>query len=93
VIVGNKSDLREDRAVSRAQAVAVSEEWSHVPYYETSAKLGVNVDKAFVDLCGQIIDKDMASAQVRDHDITRRETPLRNPARRRQRREIHCTIL
>jgi Ras-related protein Rap-1B len=89
VIVGNKSDLEEDRAVSKARASAVSEGWSHAPYYETSARRRANVDEAFVDLCGQIIRKDMASAQVRDQ----REKPLRNPARRRRRREIHCTIL
>jgi Ras-related protein Rap-1B len=93
VIVGNKSDLEEDRAVSKAQALAVSEGWSHIPYYETSARRRANVDEAFMDLCGQIIRKDMASAQVRDHDIIRREKPFRNPARRRRRREIHCTIL
>jgi Ras-related protein Rap-1B len=61
VIVGNKSDLEDDRAVSRARAFAVSEGWGHAPYYETSARRRANVDEAFVDLCRQIIRKDMAA--------------------------------
>lgn len=38
VIVGNKSDLEEDRAVSRAKAFSVSQSWGNAPYYETSAR-------------------------------------------------------
>lgn len=61
VIVGNKSDLEDDRAVSRARAFSVSESWGHAPYYETSARRRANVDEAFVDLCRQIIRKDTAT--------------------------------
>ncbi|OBW69822.1 MAG: Nicotinate phosphoribosyltransferase [Aureobasidium pullulans] len=45
VLVGNKSDLEEDRAVSRAQAFAVSSGWGNVPYYETSARRRQNVNE------------------------------------------------
>jgi Ras-related protein Rap-1B len=38
VIVGNKSDLEDDRVVSRARAFAVSQSWGNAPYYETSAR-------------------------------------------------------
>lgn len=38
VIVGNKSDLEEDRAVSRAKAFGISQSWGNAPYYETSAR-------------------------------------------------------
>ena len=38
VIVGNKSDLEEDRSVSRAKAFGVSQSWGNAPYYETSAR-------------------------------------------------------
>ncbi|KAI9820052.1 MAG: Ras- protein rsr1 [Phylliscum demangeonii] len=62
VIVGNKSDLEEDRAVSRALAFAVSQSWGNTPYYETSARRRANVDEAFVDLCRQIIRKDATAA-------------------------------
>ena len=38
VIVGNNSDLEDQRAVSRAKASAVSSSWGS-PYYETSQRL------------------------------------------------------
>ncbi|KAF2673001.1 ras-domain-containing protein [Microthyrium microscopicum] len=59
VLVGNKSDLEDDRAVSRARAFQVSQSWGRVPYYETSARRRANVDEVFRDLCRQIIRKDM----------------------------------
>jgi len=66
VIVGNKSDLEEDRAVSRSRAFSVSQSWNNAPYYETSARRRANVDEAFVNLCRQIIRKDVATRQVRE---------------------------
>jgi len=81
VIVGNKSDLEEDRAVSRARAFQVSQHWGSAPYYETSARRRANVDEAFADLCRQIIRKDIQTAQVRE-----RERPQRTPRRPRKRR-------
>ncbi len=65
VIVGNKSDLEEDRAVSRSRAFGVSQSWN-ASYYETSARRRANVDEAFVDLCRQIIRKDVATRQIRE---------------------------
>ena len=78
VIVGNKSDLEEDRVVSRARAFAVSQSWGNAPYYETSARRRgewcscciagkklineANVDEVFVDLCRQIIRRDHVRA-------------------------------
>jgi Ras-related protein Rap-1B len=64
IIIGNKSDLEKDRAVSRARAFQVSQHWSSAPYYETSARRRSNVDEAFEDLCRQIIRKDVQTAQV-----------------------------
>jgi GTPase SAR1 family protein len=37
VIVGNKADLEEQRAVPRARAFAISQRWG-APYYEASAR-------------------------------------------------------
>ncbi|MCJ1268600.1 Ras- protein rsr1 [Lobaria immixta] len=96
VIVGNKSDLEEDRAVTRARAFSVSQGWGNAPYYETSARRRANVDEAFVDLCRQIIRKDVATAQVRDMESGRRrgERPHRRHRRRRPVEKQHtCTIL
>jgi Ras-related protein Rap-1B len=38
VIVGNNSDLEDQRMVSRTKAISVSNSWDS-PYYETSGKL------------------------------------------------------
>lgn len=94
VIVGNKSDLEEDRAVSRARAFAVSEGWGHAPYYETSARRRANVDEAFVDLCRQIIRRDNAVRQIEEMTNGRRgdDRPARRPVRRRRNR-TGCAIL
>lgn len=72
VLIGNKSDLEEDRAVSRSRAFAVSQTWGNAPYYETSARRRANVDEAFVDLCRQIIRKDIATKQIRDMESGKR---------------------
>ena len=63
VLVGNKSDLEEDRMVSRSRAFALSQEWGSVPYYETSARRRQNVNEVFVDVCRQIIRKDLERAR------------------------------
>lgn len=63
VLVGNKSDLEEDRMVSRSRAFALSQEWGSVPYYETSARRRQNVTEVFVDVCRQIIRKDLERAR------------------------------
>ena len=96
VIVGNKSDLEEDRAVSRSRAFAVSQSWGNAPYYETSARRRANVDEAFVDLCRQIIRKDVATAQVRE--MERGDRPRRPHTRKRRKRKVEkpsgvCSIL
>lgn len=95
VIVGNKSDLEEDRAVSRARAFAVSQSWGNAPYYETSARRRANVDEVFVNLCRQIIRKDLSSAPVREQEGShrRRERPNRHARRRRRPERQRCTIL
>lgn len=99
VIVGNKSDLEEDRAVSRARAFSISQTWGNAPYYETSARRRANVDEAFVDLCRQIIRKDVATAQVREMETgTRRRAGDEHHRRRHRRRrpaadKPRCNIL
>ena len=63
VLVGNKADLEDDRAVSRSRAFAVSQSWGNVPYYETSARRRQNVSEVFIDVTRQIIRKDIARAR------------------------------
>ena len=80
VLVGNKSDLEDDRAVSRAKAFKTSQDWGGVPYYEASARRRANVDEVFVDLCRQIIMKDR-----RDRRPHRRENTAKTERERPRR--------
>ncbi|KAJ5360522.1 hypothetical protein N7517_009713 [Penicillium concentricum] len=94
VIVGNKSDLEEDRAVPRARAFALSQKWGNAPYYETSARRRANVNEVFVDLCRQIIRKDSEGSSS---SSDKREGPNRYDRKRDNRRPKHrrgpCVIL
>ncbi|KAF3395855.1 Ras-related protein Rap-1b, partial [Penicillium rolfsii] len=95
VIVGNKSDLEEDRAVPRARAFGLSQNWGNAPYYETSARRRANVNEVFVDLCRQIIRKDLqGSSGINDHSRNR-EGPSRQDRKRENkgRRRSPCIIL
>jgi Ras-related protein Rap-1B len=83
VLVGNKSDLEDNRAVHRAQGFQTSQDWGEVPYYEASARRRANVDETFVDLCRQIIHKDQ-----RKYNNTQK-----HPKKRNCLQDSKCTIL
>jgi len=59
VIVGTKCDLVDDRQVSREMAIRLATLWG-VPYYETSARLNINVDNVFLDIVRQMREHDIA---------------------------------
>ncbi|KAJ1856690.1 mitogen-activated protein kinase kinase kinase [Coemansia sp. RSA 638] len=48
VLVGNKSDLKSERQVTRAEAEQVADAY-RCPYVETSAKENINIDQVFVN--------------------------------------------
>lgn len=53
LLVGNKSDLVQKRAVSTEQAQQLASTLS-IPFLETSAKNATNVEKAFLTMAGEI---------------------------------------
>lgn len=59
VLVGNKADLDDERAVTVEEGIEVSNKWGNVPFYETSALLRSNVDEVFVDLVRQIMRNEL----------------------------------
>ena len=85
VLVGNKSDLEDDRLVSRSRAFAVSQQWGNVPYYETSARRRQNVSEVFVDVCRQIIRRDLARARSGQRPDRYGDPPRRPPRRHKHR--------
>ncbi|MHA1506699.1 MAG: Rab family GTPase [Candidatus Asgardarchaeia archaeon] len=59
VLVGNKVDLRARRMVPKEAGLMV-EKWLGIPYIETSAKTGVNVEEVF-NIAGRLILKKFSS--------------------------------
>lgn len=92
VLVGNKSDLEDDRAVPRARAFKLSQEWGGVPYYEASARRRANVDETFVDLCRQIIHKDRDQRE-RERELRRPKQQRPGDRRHKRNHKPRCTIL
>lgn len=53
ILIGNKCDWEEKRAVSTEQGQALADELG-IPFMEVSAKSNINVEKAFYSLAGDI---------------------------------------
>ncbi|KAL0486938.1 Ras-related protein Rap [Acrasis kona] len=56
VLVGNKCDLEEERAVSKQEGQSMSEKFGDCLFLESSAKACINVDEIFTSLA-RLIDK------------------------------------
>jgi len=64
IVIGNKAEGEESNwAVSRARAVAYCES-KRFSYFETSAKDGVNVEKAFTTVAKKALRGDIANAEA-----------------------------
>ena len=53
VLVGNKSDLEEERQVETMEGENLAKEWN-CPFYESSARHKINIEEMFFDLVRQI---------------------------------------
>ena len=56
ILVGNKSDLSEQRAVTTEEAQAFADQ-NNLLFIETSAKSGENVDAAYINTAKSILSK------------------------------------
>lgn len=63
VLVGNKCDMEEDRAVQKKQGQALATTWGNTTFLETSARLEINVKEIFVTIVQQIIQQTPSNAQ------------------------------
>lgn len=57
VLVGNKSDLEDERVVGKDQGLNLARTWANVSFMESSAKAKINVSEIFYDLVRQINSK------------------------------------
>ncbi|KAK9238368.1 ras family-domain-containing protein [Lipomyces kononenkoae] len=69
LLIGNKCDWEEKRAVSTEQGKALANELG-IPFIEASAKANINVEEAFVSLARQIKQRvDLASEPQPNNNI------------------------
>ena len=79
VLVGNKSDLTESRAITKEQGEELAQSLgSGVEYFETSAKEDVNVKQTFERLVDLISEK-ITEAVQEDLDTVPRNIQLGQP--------------
>jgi len=74
-LIGNKSDLKEQRQVSKSEAGEFAQ-YNDMDFLETSAKDNKNVGKFFVQIALKILEKEDANtmAQTRKHNIYSEES-------------------
>jgi len=63
LLLGNKTDLSEERTVNYEEGVELSKKFS-VEFYETSAKTGENTSQAFYSLIMRIFNNPLLNADI-----------------------------
>lgn len=63
ILIGNKCDWEEKRAVSTERGQALADELG-IPFLEVSAKSNINVEKAFYSLAADIKKRIIDTAQT-----------------------------
>ena len=56
ILCGNKSDKEQNRKVSRDEGEQLAKSYG-IPFYECSAKSGLNINEVFDDMCKRIHEK------------------------------------
>ena len=62
LLIGNKCDLTDERAVTREEAEQLAAD-NNMMYFETSARGNINVKEAFVQMIDQVYQNKFASGQ------------------------------
>jgi len=56
ILIGNKSDLEDERQVKKEEGERAAKEYN-IPFYETSCKTGINIDEVFIRITKEILNK------------------------------------
>ena len=76
ILVGNKCDLTESRAVTTEEGNEIAESLG-IQYFETSAKDNINIKQTFDALVDEISEK-MAESIEKNPNFSRKVTRLRD---------------
>ena len=86
ILIGNKSDLNEDRKVEYEEGKKLAEKYN-ILFFECSAKIGNNIALAFEQLTIKIIEKQKEEANNKDRYVRndgRKSLGIDKDARKRQ---------
>ncbi|KAK6907179.1 hypothetical protein I203_101169 [Kwoniella mangroviensis CBS 8507] len=84
VIVGNKSDLIDEREFDTTEGEKLAMKWK-CSYYETSARTSTNISPVFEDIVRQLRRNDLIRRQERERDP--------NHSKRKRMKSKKCIIL
>ncbi len=62
LILANKCDIEDERVISREEGQALADKYG-VPFMETSAKASINIEEAFFQIAGDIVDRLVADEE------------------------------
>jgi len=91
VLVGNKCDLEEERAVSKQEGKSMAEKFgSYCKFLEASAKECINVEEIFKSLV-RLVDKAEMGGDTDDDEEVKEEKKTENKESKKESKEDECT--
>ena len=91
VLVGNKSDITDQRAISTEQAQELATSLGF-KYFETSTKVNINVSQTFDSLVDEISEKMMKSVEKNpDFNLRLNEESLEKSGKERTNSSSGCS--
>jgi len=90
VIIGNKCDMAEDRVIPTDRGKQIADEYN-VPFYETSAKTNINVQKVFIDIATNIIKNNFTDNE--EEENKKKQIKLHETGGNNDGRNCACLLL
>ena len=75
-LIGNKCDLDKEREVSKKEGQTLGEKYK-IPFYESSAKLDVNVKNVFEDLAQMVVEKSGNVVEEEGEELTKKKNNIK----------------